>query len=277
MSAFYNEIISPEYEQILQPATYARELQYDIVGTSDTRKLITDTLKVPFRYICHIQTQESGGSFPATGFFIGPRSILTAGHVLWDAVINKAIPRDKLTLTPARNGSLKPVFGSFSPTACFFSRPDFGNKDHVTARDYAIMHIAEPVGNKTGYWGMGITKTDPTGSSILKAGLPLPAKDLSMNLCGYPSDKAGGTRQYLSFNKGFKLIDDKKVLTYFNDTKGGHSGSPVWVRRHHSMGGRVLIGIHTGAGPNAKRGGVEYNQAVFITDEVRAFISKHRL
>lgn len=269
-------VISPEYHELLYPKTVNNELQFDIVGTRDTRKLIKDTLQVPFRYICHVHTEETAGSFPVTGFFIGPRTILTAGHVIWDAALNKPIPKNKILLTPAKNGSKTPSFGSFNPTNCVFSHAGFSNTDHVTGKDYAIMHIADSVGNQTGYFGMAPSKADPTGSSILPGSLPLPAKDLYMNLCGYPNDK-GGDLQYLSYNRGFELQEDRKVLAYFNDTMGGHSGSPVWVRRHSSMGGRVIIGIHIGAGPNAKAGGSQYNKAVFITDEVRDFIKRNIL
>jgi glutamyl endopeptidase len=271
-----NQVIAPEFRELLNPKVINNELQFDIVGTRDTRKLIRATLLVPFRYICHIETDETAGKLPVTGFFIGPRTILTCGHALWDAALDKPIPKDKLTLTPAKNGTAVSSFGSFHPTNCIFSHPGFSNTDHVTNRDYAIMHIADAVGEKTGYFGMPPSKSDPTGSSILKARLPLPAKDLKMNLCGYPMDK-GGNLQYLSYNRGFDLQEDRKILAYFNDTKGGHSGSPVWVRRHSSMGGRVIIGIHIGGGPDAKKGGSEYNKAVFITDEVREFIRNNTI
>jgi hypothetical protein len=45
--AFY-EITAPAYKEILQPETGRQKLQYDIVGNRDTRKLINDTLTVPF-------------------------------------------------------------------------------------------------------------------------------------------------------------------------------------------------------------------------------------
>lgn len=270
------QAIAPEYREILYPGRVNNELQFDIVGAQDTRKLIRDTLVPPFRYICHIETEETAGKLPVTGFFIGPKTILTAGHALRDSALDKPIPVSKLTLTPARNGSAAPAFGSFNPVSCIFSHAGFSNADHGTHRDYAIMHIADAVGSKTGYFGMAPNKADPTGSSILKGRLPLPANQLKMNLCGYPMDK-GGNLQYLAYNRGFELQEDRQILTYFNDTKGGHSGSPVWVRRHSSMGGRVIIGIHIGAGPDAKKGGSEYNRAVFITDEVREFIRKNTI
>ena len=37
-------------------------------------------------------------------------------------------------------------------------------------------------------------------------------------------------------------------------TKAGESGSPVWVKRHPSMGGRVMVGVHTGGNTTANRG-----------------------
>ena len=59
------------------------------------------------------------------------------------------------------------------------------------------------------------------------------------------------------------------MLHYLNDTCPGHSGSPVWVRRHPSMGGRVLVAVHVARDDGI---GVVANRSVLITPAVRQFI-----
>src|SRR2546423_746961 len=73
-----------------------------------------------------------------------------------------------------------------------------------------------------------------------------------------------GTRQFRSYDRTVRISGG--MLLYVNDTCPGHSGSPVWVRRHPSMGGRVLIGIHVApAGSGA-------NRAVLINRAIMSFI-----
>ena len=50
----------------------------------------------------------------------------------------------------------------------------------------------------------------------------------------------------------------------------GHSGSPVWVRRHPSKGGRVLVAVHISRDDPTFPD--KANRAVFIDKDVRKFI-----
>jgi outer membrane protein OmpA-like peptidoglycan-associated protein len=102
--------------------------------------------------------------------------------------------------------------------------------------------------------------------------LPLRAGTLQVNLSGYPADKPSGARFVCTDprrprNRCFhSLIGDPRrsrlcgteqwrafdktvasrggILEYVDDTCPGHSGSPVWVRRDPSLGGRVMVAIH---------------------------------
>ncbi|MEZ4682797.1 MAG: hypothetical protein R2932_52175 [Caldilineaceae bacterium] len=63
------------------------------------------------------------------------------------------------------------------------------------------------------------------------------------------------------------------LLEYENDTEAGHSGSPVWVKRSLSVGGRTLVGIHIGFDPATRRA----NRAVAITPAILTFIRRHMI
>jgi V8-like Glu-specific endopeptidase len=276
---YYSAELNPEYNyRIAEIGPVNRSVyeyqQSEIVGKVDSRTRIIKTANSPFRYICQIVTRKSNGTqWVGSGFFIGPRTILTAGHVVWDEYINKKIPNSMIFVTPARNGASKP-FGTVCPINVVPSYSGFSNSDLANIKDYAIIHLSAPLGSTTGYFGRGKWEKDSFGSSILTGGrLPVSVEPLKLNVCGYPGDK-GGITQYSSFNYSFSLRQNGRILSYLNDTKGGQSGGPVWIKRHPSLGGRVVVGIHIAAGPRATApsGTVLYNRAIFISNEVKTFI-----
>lgn len=273
----------------------ARELDLEIIG-ADTRTRVTDTRVAPFRYICNFEYELPGGrKLPCcTGTLIGPRTVLTAGHC-----IEGQTPA-RVRIIPGRNRALEPLPATFA--ASFILPPGFAA---TTATDFGIVRLADPIGNSVGYWSAAYRKTavDPTGTSILSSGhLPLPAGKIKVNLSGYPVDKPAdktidcrppvaqrkkcnfmctgdpnrnplcGTEQWKSYDQTVAVRGG--ILEYKNDDCQGHSGSPLWVRRHPSMGGRVLVGIQITGDDGA---GVVANRAVFITPAVRAFIVANTL
>lgn len=266
----------------------------------DTRAWVSNTKEAPFRYICNLEYDFPGiGRWGmCTGTLIGPRTVLTAGHCLFDASTGKAREAGRLRVIPGRQGSLEPLAATVG--RAIILAPGYRPSSPT---DFGIIHLADPIGSTVGYWSAGYRKTvaDPTGTSILNGSLPAPAGTLPVNVSGYPADKPGaskygcwdpkgnhrrckhtllgssarnracGTVPYRSYDKTTLLQGG--MLHYLNDTCPGHSGSPVWVRRHPSKGGRVLVGVHV-AGDDPQTSGVA-NRAVFINAKVRAFIVAH--
>jgi glutamyl endopeptidase len=242
--------------------------QYEVIGP-DSRILTTTTTAAPFRYICHLEYNRQA---LCTGTLIGPRTILTAGHCL-----ARRSPH-LLRVIPGRNGTLEPL--PATQATAFRLAPGFRS---VSPTDYGIIHLRDPIGSRVGYWTRTYSRrpVDPTGTSISATGLPLAAGVLQVNVAGYPGDKCMavarrrvcGTRMFRAYDRTARLRGG--ILHYVNDTFGGMSGSPVWVRRHPSMGGRVLVAIHI-AGDDPATPGVA-NRGVRITPPILRWIAANTI
>lgn len=261
----------PEYEaEVMGDRTaaigeaYLQEAEPEIIGP-DTRVRVTNTTVAPFRYICNFEYDfpGSGRAAMCSGTLIGPSTVLTAGHCL------KNFVPSRMRVVPGRNGSLEPL--PATGAAAFQIAPAFAA---TTPTDYGVIHLRNPIGIRIGYWSIAhrLGGGDPVGTSISAAPLPLKAGKLSVNLSGYPADKPSGakfgcidpkqpqnrckhsligsakrsrvcgTEQWRAYDR--TVVSRGAILEYLDDTCPGHSGSPVWVTRDASRGGRVLVAIH---------------------------------
>src|SRR4030095_9797847 len=245
-----------------------------IIGR-DTRVRVNDTTIAPFKYICQIRI---GHTFErphdvGTGFLIGPRTVMTAAHVIYGQEVGQ------IYVVPGRNGSsMNPdPFGIYAATDFILSHSSYSSADNGTGKDYAIIHLYEDVPPELGHWGMKSWKGDQTGSSFLaRKYLPENAGVQKINLCGYPRDK-GGDNQYVSYDKTLRFNKSRTELFFLNDVAKRNSGSPIWVRRSPDNGGRILVGICVAIQPNEAGTKAEYNIGVFLTDEVRKFMRDNKM
>ncbi|HJW92883.1 MAG TPA: trypsin-like serine protease [Thermoanaerobaculia bacterium] len=220
------------------------EGELEVIGR-DTRVRVLDTTVEPFRYICNL---EYNGRPLCSGTLIGPRTVLTAGHCV------SGFDAKKMRIIPGRNGTLEPLPATRATTVIPYPR-----YAPATETDIGIIHLADPIGSTVGHW-----------KSILSGALPLPPDRLPVNISGYPGDKpGGGTFQWRSFNLAMRRIG--RMLHHLADSYPGHSGSPVWVRRDPSLGGRILIAVHVAGDDPSVRG--KANRAVLIDATVRRWIA----
>lgn len=216
----------------------------EVIGR-DTRVPVANTRVAPFRYICNFVLNNRDPF--CTGTLVAPNVVLTAAHCLFDERNNPG----RVTVVPARNGLQRP-FGTVRAVRFNFARGYRGPQDDVTVRDYAVVYLAQPIGNTVGRWTIAHTSSriDPRGTSISSTALN---NGQQLHISGYPADKifVAGTppqravQQWRSQNI-LRTIDENGMMHYLNDTFGGHSGSPVWVERPASLGGHVMIGLHVG-------------------------------
>lgn len=216
-----------------------------IIGPDD-RTQITNTSAYPWRIQCSLLiTARDNSMWIGTGWFIGPHTLMTAGHVVY--IKNSGVPgRDgwvkKINVIPGRNGSSLP-YGSVTSSS-FRSVTGWTNNGDPNY-DYGAIIIPTNLGNTVGWFGFGVYS-----DSDLRA--------TTGNLSGYPGDKPAGTQWYHA--RKVTSVNSLKVF-YDIDTMGGQSGSAVY---RVINGQRYGIAIHAyGVG-----GGVTVNSGTRITTAV---------
>lgn len=196
---------------------------------SDGRVRVTATTRIPWRWICQlIITRRDGRQSRCTGWFIGPCTVMTAGHCVFSHSAGGWARR--IEVIPGMNGGSRP-YGSQTSTR--FRSVTGWTRDQSVNYDYgAIILPNNSLGNRVGWFGFASLST----SSL---------NNLLVNNSGYAGDKPFGTQW---FNAGRITNVTSRRLYYMLDTYGGQSGSPTW---RYNNGQRHAVGIHAYGGcPN---------------------------
>jgi V8-like Glu-specific endopeptidase len=187
------------------------------------RRRVTDLSQPPWRKICDLLIVAADGSrHSGTGWFISPRTLVTAGHCVF--VFNPGNPAHGLVrsilVMPARNGetsAAQSLFGwAEAPRSNLRVHPRWASNRDLSF-DYGAIILpptAPPLGEKVGFFDYG---------HFLDHDLDERAPMLS----GYPDDVLEGT-QWFERN----LIKQVTPTRVFYDifTFKGQSGSPLFFR-----------------------------------------------
>jgi glutamyl endopeptidase len=202
----------------------------ETVHGPDDRVQITNTSVYPWRaHASLLITANDNSTWIGTGWFIGPHTLATAGHVVF--IKNSGVPnRDgwvkSIDVMPGRNGATLP-YGSVKSTNFRSVSGWTGSGDQNY--DYGAIIIPTELGATTGWFGFGVYADDDLTAT-------------TGNISGYPGDKPVGTQWY-DFQKIASVSSHK--LYYDIDTMGGQSGSAVY---RITPNGRYGIGVHAYGG-----------------------------
>jgi V8-like Glu-specific endopeptidase len=183
-----------------------------------------------------------GSSAIGTGWFVGPRTLITAGHCVYDQVFFGGWAA-RIEIMPGRNGTATP-FGTV--VSGRFSSLDRWINDRDPDFDIGCIHLDEPLGETVGWFAVGA----------------LPAHELQeslINISGYPGDRDFGRVQYFHKNRILRVTERR--LFYDVNTFGGQSGAPVWIQPEGSNE-PLAVGIHAyGVGGTPANLGITANSA----------------
>ena len=208
----------------------------ETVHGPDDRVKITNTAVYPWRaHASLLITAADGSQWIGTGWFIGPHTLMTAGHVVY--IKNSGVAgRDgwvrSIDVMPGRNGTALP-YGKVT-SKNFRTVTGWSNNGDENF-DYGAIILATNLGNTTGWFGFGVFS-----DADLKASVG--------NISGYPGDKPSGTQWY----DARRIADVNARKVYYDiDTFGGQSGSAVY---RIMSGGRYGIAIHAYGGATTNSG-----------------------
>jgi V8-like Glu-specific endopeptidase len=227
--------------EIVDEATVVEAARHveSILGI-DTRKNIARTTRQPWRHICALRIEfPSGKVYTGTGFFVGPRAVVTAGHCVY--LHNQGGWARKIMVIPGANGSSQPLGSAISTTFRSVGGWVNGKKPEC---DYGCVILPSGTAFRSNPGSLGFAAFD-TGKLLAKTAV----------LYGYPGDKPFG--ELWGDKRRIKTVTSKNLI-YEIDTMGGQSGSPVYIKQN---GQRFAVGIHN-------YGGATSNSATRITQDV---------
>jgi V8-like Glu-specific endopeptidase len=222
-----------------------------ILGPTDDRVRILDTDLAPWRMVCALRLRGRSGAAMGTGWFVGPKTLLTAGHCVYSTQFFGGWAME-IEVSPGRNGSEFPFKTVRSRR---FSAVDRWVASEDPDFDIGCIHLTEPKGDEVGWFAVGALPPDELQGYFV-------------NVSGYPGDRGVGTEQYHHKNRVLQ-VTDRRVF-YDVDTFGGQSGAPVWIHENDTAP-PLAVGIHaygTGGSPT----GLGANSAPRIIPEVLALI-----
>lgn len=219
--------------------TAARDVPRSVLETvhgPDDRVQITTTNIYPWRaHASLLITARDGSLWIGTGWFIGPHTLMTAGHVVY--IKNSGVDgRDgfvrSIKVMPGRNGTTLP-YGSVTSSNLRTVKgwADNGDEEH----DYGAIILDTDLGATTGWLGFGVYNDATLTSSV-------------GNVSGYPGDKPSGTQWYAA--RRIASVAARKVY-YDIDTFGGQSGSAVY---RIVDGKRYAFAVHAYGGATTNSG-----------------------
>jgi len=248
-----------------------RSSGFETVIGDDNRTQIHATSAYPFRMICSLTMYWEGGTETVgTGFLVGQRTLLTAGHCILPGK-GSAYPIG-IEIRPGRSGAHEPFshFGQLYAEKISLHR-EWSNRFDPRF-DIGALHLNKEIGEELGWFQ--VSARDPET-----------LKRQWVHVTGYPGDKVtnlsaerGGGQLHAAelwhHATPVETVHDGRVY-YPADTFGGQSGSPVYT--WDEDGQATVIGVHAyGIGSGAGAFAYENNSAGWVDAGLLQVISDWR-
>ncbi|MFA7297728.1 MAG: trypsin-like serine protease [Dehalococcoidia bacterium] len=221
LPAFESDSLTP-ISHTLEPGEVASFGIQGVFGP-DERTPIAATTAAPYSMVVFLMAEWRDGSITTcSGFMLGPHTVGTAGHCVYDP--DGLGWAKRVLAAPGANGSTKP-FGSM--WASDVHTVTGWSQRREVASDIGVLTLPQDIGGRT-----GLFQLRPLADGALTTG--------TYSVAGYPGDKSSAS-MWLSSGSIDRVSPS---LLYFRfDVTHGNSGGPIWER---TADGYNVVGLVEG-------------------------------
>jgi glutamyl endopeptidase len=215
----------------------------------DNRTRVSDTTTKPGRMVA---LMTLAGNQWCTGFMIGPDTLVTAGHCVYDITSNAFLDASQIAVYPGYDSAAANPAPYGGCAARLLLSTTGWTVLHSDEYDYGAVKLTCTVGQQTGWFGWWSQTASLDGTQ-------------SRNI-GYPGDKPLGEWKSTDSIR----VSEPRRLYYANDTYGGNSGSPIFTKRAAGAaqcGGWCVMAVH-GYGTYGSYPTSAWNHGVRVTKDV---------
>ena len=225
-----------------------------LLHDKDERTRIVDADDAPWRMICSLSIKGPWADLLGTGWLVGPKTIVTAGHCVFSSK-EMGGWATSITVKPSVDAGTPVPFTAVEATQ--FRTLDVWKNTLDADFDIGAILLDQPLGDTLGFFQVASMTDDQL-------------KDRLVNISGYPADPGNGEQQWWAKNR-IKSLTPRRIF-YDVDTTGGQSGAPVFILDDPAAAPTV-VGIHAyGIGGTPESIAMQVNSAPRIIPEVVAKI-----
>jgi len=264
MSELPNKIVVSSSGNYVPPtipkSNQSNGLSPNIVIGPDGRFKVNNTKVFPYSTVVRITYENSSGSFICTGWMLGPSTVVTAAHCIYDYGATYEYATN-VSISPAYNLDVNPP-DPYGSCGVFYGLVlNYWYDSGMEGYDYGIYYLNCTVGVRTGNFGFKNIDSQGVGRTV--------------EVPGYPGDLGNGDTMWSGIGHVTDLPAGDVLVFYDVDTNHGQSGAPVMDVSDFSCN-YCVVATHSGpTGDQTKNQGARINDwTVNFLLSQQSFIAK---